>query len=615
MADKKNENIIPDAIHSAVAVVFFALYFLYLWFIVDPKLIFHSGGKITNYPVFFKGLDFFFPFLSRPGGAAEYLAAFLSQGLFFSWLGALVLTAVGMAICFCLRYILKSCGAKADGWFWFLPVILFAVVYGRYSFNFVTTVALLISLVFLCLYLKIKTKTKAGQFFVFTALSIASYSIAGGAFLLFVASAILYDLFFRNNKALFVGQFILSILIPYTVGFYLAGQTMIDACTSLLPFSWKIIIHEDAKSTALLMYSIYLLAPVAVASLGIITQKPAVMPAKLKTVFTTGFRSWSGCLITLLIIAAAVGISFDRKNKRLFQCDYYSYYQDWDKVVTVARNDLNSMFLCSAATRALYHQDKLFDKMFEFYQFPTILFMQTQDQKKLFWKQADIYFELGYINMAEHKWTSCLDAFGERPMILKRLAWINMVKENSDATVIYLNSLKRTFFFNDFADKYLALLKTDPDLLTDPEIQNWRKKMITKDYSLDFSDPETALINLLQSDINNRMAYEYQMSWFLLTRQLDKIALSLNYLKFYNYTTLPQCLEDAALLYQVRTGKKLVLNEPLKISSQAQQRYANFSQICSAYQANETAMFDQLRGHYGNDYLFYFLFNRSGMKQ
>ena len=613
MAEKKDKKIKLGTIYSIGAVVFFALCFLYLWLIVDSRLIFHGGGKITNYPVFFKGLDFFLPFLSRPGGPAEYLAALLSQGLFYSWLGAAILTAVGAGICFCVRSVIKSCDVKAVGWFWFLPMVLLAAIYGRYSFNFVTTVALLTALAFICLYLKIKTKNKAGRFIIFAALSVVSYTIAGGAFLLFAVSAILYDLFFRRDKSFTIGQLVLSILIPYAIGFFLAGQTMVDAYTSLLPFSWKIIIHEDARSTAWLMYSIYLTVPVAVTGLGIIRLKPAMVPVRLTARFTNS-KSWLLWLIVLLIATAAVGISFDRKNKLLNQCDYYSYYQDWDKVINIAGKNLNSLFLSSAATRALYHQDKLFDKMFEFYQFPTVLFMQTEGQHKLFWKQADIYFDLGYINMAEHKWTNCLDAFGERPMILKRLAWINLVKDNSDAARIYLNCLKRTFFFNDFADKYLALLNSDPALLTDAKIQQWRKKMPKKDYSRKLEDIELLISNLLQSCSDNRMAYEYMMSWFLLTKQLDKLTESMNYIRFFSYSKLPQCFEDAALIYQRKTGRKPALSKPLMISPQAQQRFANFGRICSAHQSNETLLFNQLKGQYGNSYLFYFLFNRSGMK-
>jgi hypothetical protein len=39
--------------------IFFLLFFLYLWLIVDLRLIHHGAGMIRNFPVFFTGFDFF----------------------------------------------------------------------------------------------------------------------------------------------------------------------------------------------------------------------------------------------------------------------------------------------------------------------------------------------------------------------------------------------------------------------------------------------------------------------------------------------------------------------------------------------------------------------------
>lgn len=592
---------------------FFAIFFLYLWLIVDCKLFFHGGGTITNYPVFFKGLDFFLPFMSRPGGLSEYVAAFFSQALFYSPLGAAVLTAVTAGICFAIQYIIKQCDVKSMGWIWFLPMILLAAIYGRYSFNFVTTVTLLISLTFTGLYLTTKARTIAGRLLIFTALLIPAYLITGGAFWVFAVSSMLYDILFTKDKSLVIVQLFVSVLIPYLIGFLLVAQIMIDAYTSLLPFSWKIIVHEDARATAWLMYSIYLIAPIVILAAGISKLKPNILLVKFMTKLTSLESSWAWLRI-FIIVTIILSISFDRKTKLLFQADYYSYYQQWNKTIDIAKKDLNSLVLCSTATRALYHQHQLFDKMFELYQFPTILFMQTQNKSKLFWKRADIFLDLGHFNLSEHLWTRSLDAFGERPMVLKRLAWINLVKDNKNAAIIYLNSIKRTFFFNDFADKYLELLNTDPQLTTDAEIQLCRKKMLQNDYCRDFSTSEIAVSNLLQSCKDNQMAYEYMLSWFLLTKQLDKLTQNMKFLTFFGYDKLPQCLEDAVLIYQSKTRQKVALSLPMKITPQGQQRYADFSRICSAYQVNEAQLINQLSAEYGNSYLFYFLFSRSGMK-
>ena len=72
--------------------IFFILFYLYLWLEVDPRLIYHGGGMITNFPVFFRGWVFFQQFIAYPGGPVEYLSAFLSQLFYYSWAGALIVT-------------------------------------------------------------------------------------------------------------------------------------------------------------------------------------------------------------------------------------------------------------------------------------------------------------------------------------------------------------------------------------------------------------------------------------------------------------------------------------------------------------------------------------------
>ena len=59
--------------------IFFILFYLYLWLDVDPRLIYHGGGVIEDFPVFFRGWAFFQEFISYPGGPVEYLSAFLFQ--------------------------------------------------------------------------------------------------------------------------------------------------------------------------------------------------------------------------------------------------------------------------------------------------------------------------------------------------------------------------------------------------------------------------------------------------------------------------------------------------------------------------------------------------------
>ena len=48
--------------------IFFVLFYLYVWFCVDLRLMYHGAGVITNFPFFYKGWAFFRTFLSYPDG-------------------------------------------------------------------------------------------------------------------------------------------------------------------------------------------------------------------------------------------------------------------------------------------------------------------------------------------------------------------------------------------------------------------------------------------------------------------------------------------------------------------------------------------------------------------
>jgi len=88
--------------------LFFILFYLYLWFYVDLRLMYHGAGIITNFPVFYKGWTFFMPFLTYPGGPVEYLSAFLSQFFYYSWAGALVVTVQAWLLSVCVDNLLKA---------------------------------------------------------------------------------------------------------------------------------------------------------------------------------------------------------------------------------------------------------------------------------------------------------------------------------------------------------------------------------------------------------------------------------------------------------------------------------------------------------------------------
>jgi hypothetical protein len=212
------------------------------------------------------------------------------------------------------------------------------------------------------------------------------------------------------------------------------------------------------------------------------------------------------------IAFGAVFFSRDIKKKTLFAIDYYAYHKMWPQVLSAARCHLDSFSIIHVVNRALYHTGKLNFEMFSYPQHSDTLFLTITETEFAHWKKYDFYIDIGLMNIAQNDLTECFEVFGERPTILKRLAFVNMVKGDIDSARIYLGALRKTLFDADWANNYLERLQSDPNLAVDDEIQYWRSVMLKKDYALSAIDIEDVLAQLLEENRQNRMAFEYMMA-------------------------------------------------------------------------------------------------------
>jgi len=121
--------------------------YVYVWLVIDPRLVHHSLGIFTYYfPFSFStGWPFFREHLGRPGGPAEYAARFLSQLYCFGWAGALIVCAGGLVMCLSTDVLT---GLASHRWdmqmphrmggprgmvLRYVPAVLLLVMYGGYT--------------------------------------------------------------------------------------------------------------------------------------------------------------------------------------------------------------------------------------------------------------------------------------------------------------------------------------------------------------------------------------------------------------------------------------------------------------------------------------------------
>ncbi len=625
--------------HRIQSLAFFSLFYLYLWLYVEPCLIYGGGGVITNFPVFFKGWTFFSRFLSYPGGPLEYICAFLSQLLYYSWAGAIVLTLQAWLICACTGYFLEALNAQRLRLVRFVGPILLLITYAQYTYHFVSTMALLAALLFVCLYVRLTEvrgrKSESvlrylSSVLCFLVLSIALYTIAGGAFMLFALICALYELLFARRWHMVLVCLLSLAVIPYVLGVLYFGVSIIDAFTNLLPFSWKVLGWTSRKPMVTMVYILYLFFPLTWLVLGLWQiwrrqgkserpQSKGSPPAQGRGLiglgpWADGGRRWA--LESLILVALAVAAGFfchDSNKKTLLAVQYYACREMWPQVLEAARDHPYSIFVINAVNRAFYHTGRLGYDMFSYPQHPDTLLLTGEDRTLVHWHKFDTQMDLGLMNMAQKNLIECMEVHGAQPMILKRLALTNMVKGNIPSARIYLGALSKTLFCAGWAKDYLARLESDPNLSSDDRIQHLRRLSLDDDDILLFYAKDKAFLALLENDRRNRMAFEYLMTWYLLNRRLDEFIKNINRLKDFEYAEVPRLYEQAMLIYVYGQRKPLYL-EGYEVSPQARQQIEQFSAAYNRYARNKQAAFNELAKAYGDSYFFYHLYGFSGVK-
>ena len=204
--NRKKENLLFYSIY-------FLLVFLYTWLFVKPVLIYQYQE-----PVFFFNERFFLEFLLYPGGLVSWFCSLLAQSLFYSWLGALVLTVLNGLIAWASYSIIRAVRKQPPHPLWVvLSVLAFVVLQNQYDFRITHGFALFIAMGGAALYMLYVPRNFI-RFILLPILSALLYFVLGGPFLLFALLCGLYDILYSKQFVSGILALALGVLAPI-IGF------------------------------------------------------------------------------------------------------------------------------------------------------------------------------------------------------------------------------------------------------------------------------------------------------------------------------------------------------------------------------------------------------------
>jgi hypothetical protein len=594
--------------------LFFALFFLIIYFWIDTKLIYHGHGSYLSYKIYLPASGSFADFPPYPGKTAEYLAAALARYFYYSWAGALIITVTAWLIYLGADRVTKAFNFQKARPLRFLPPILILILYAGYHNYLQDCLALVISLLFFYIYTRLPSKNKSRNAALFLLFSALTYSLALPAWLNFISLCLILELFKRQKSLLPLLILIAALSTPFLANFFIYNLSLRDAYTTTFYFD-----PRADLSTIILRFAL-IFSP-SVLALCCILLPFLADRLKAKIAAFTSLQRYFGNyqksnlrwpLETLFLLVITTSACFYTTNlfaRRYLLINYFASRKMWQQLLVEAQKlplHQYSHFICHDVNRALFHIDRLPYDMFAFPQHIAGFFLQTEKTS-----EADILYELGHINRAEDASFAELVKADYCPTALKRLALINIVKRQPDAAGTFLNALKKDSLYRKWTDDYLQRLEKDPLLTDDPEIQYARSVMMTEDnLRRKTAATDDFYLMLLNRNRANKMAFEYLMARYMLTGQLEKFIKNVNRLDDFDYPRIPRHYAEAALLYTALTGRVIDLKNR-KMADRTIQRFADFMARTTRYNKNSVPLQQQMAltyNNFGDTYYYYYYY-------
>ena len=628
--------------NSLPPAVFFMIYGLCLWLWINVGLIYHGSGQVQDFPSFYWGWSFVREFGTHPGGLLEYAAALLAQSLYLPWFGALVLTLQAAVIYGTLAGCISVAASRQSAAFLradnggalprrrysvglgsvrilaLVPPLLLLGIYSMYRHYSVPVSSFALGSVAAWVWWRWGSSDPLKRLWAASALVVLMYAVGPSALFVFLPAVLCHELLGPTRWTWFLLFLLLSALTPPIEGRLVFGFGAGEAFAKVLPLPWDPIVLKMSGVRPLIALYIFPTAfwlTIAIWQTVVrkknSTRVPDALPLKegerLGLTHRIKRHAWTLEFAACAVLpVAVVWVSLNSQLKALMQLDFYAWRGQWvDALAVSAKANSQSPYVACSVAQASYHTGQLLTQLPSLPSPADLLLYRNKQVAH--WKASDLYYDLGYLNMALHHLTEAVEFYGERPPLLRRLALVNLALGNVSTAKVYLGTLARAPFQGEWANDYLQRLQLDPNLTTDEEVARLRRSMVRTD-SVVVLTPDEELSMLLGANPQNRMAFEYLMTYYLLTKNLNGFVKNVSRINDFSNLSVPPMWDEALVLAGRMAGRQLQVPGHV-ISQEGVTRVENVTRAVK--QAGDDAVSARLKlaPQYGHTYTFYWWFH------
>jgi tetratricopeptide (TPR) repeat protein len=589
--------------------LFLALGFWFLFYQVRPILILESQS-----PAFLLDKNFFHSFLAFPGGITDWLAALFMQFWFSNFWVCLFFIICFWLVAFLSRTWMETLSDNHQiHTFHLIPAGILVILSTQYNFHFSIILALIFNLVSINIFIRIAPRPKVLRAAVGIICSLLLFWITGGAFLIFSILCGLDDLFFRRQSVNGLLLLTLSFVLPYIASTTIFFVTLKQAYLHNLIEENQIVLWYFGY--ALPIFYLLMIILISLSKVSFV-RKPFMKINELFKWSTLAYH-WKCAIGMIFLMCGTILLaegSFNN-NLRLGLEIIQSIKNDrWQETQQKAMQCtiVNPLF-SSQTNLALYQSGILLDRVFSFPQFygTAGLIMDYDWSLKFPEIASNVYWRLGLVNESLRWAHEAFELKGPTPEILKQLGMAYMFKGNHDAAKKFFSNLKDVPFHQDEAQYLIGINENPSDFAKDSLCQYIQSCIPTSNLMTIVKSPSDELELLLKRNPNNKMAFEYLMTYYLMDGNLQGFLNHFADGRIFNYPRIPMHMQEALLIIasmstNVNQNQLNTIVEPNTF-----RRFAAYQQILQNYQSNISKAKQEVQMRFGDTYWFYLMYERS----
>lgn len=569
--------------------VFLSVFGYFFWF--ENYILFFQ----ENQSLFLFSGEYFHTFLGKPGVFIELSGKFITQFYKNELIGSILVATFFTSFFYSFTRLFRSQNLSSSliQLLSLIPTCLLVLMQTHYYHFMDVNLGFLSVILFFILSVYL---SKRNVDFIMLILFPLFYYLTGAFAWIFAGTYIVYSTFqfFGDKKYKYLYS---VLLLPISALIVFISKKLIFLQPYDLLISFPLPAINDSKYLILL----YILS-------GYIVLVPLIRRLKFTNTTARPLYVQITSILVMLLTGYMLYLSYNIQTSRVLKIEKYVFEQQWKEVIRFnEKNSSENLIGQYFYNVALSETDQLCDKLFyggQNFNVGSLILPWGNEHMSI---GSYFYYAIGLVNEAQRWAYEDMVVNGQKPENLKMLVKTNIINSNFRMAKKYIDILKKTVQYKDWAIGYEKLVEDTTLLIKNPELNKKRQIMPKIDFFIQINSAQNNIPRLIESNLNNKSAFEYMIAWQMLSKNIEEVVNQIKTLKTLGYSRIPRHMEEAAMIYY--NGKKIMPDlGGLTISDETLSRFAQYVTAFKSSRQNMALAKERLGAQFGNTFMYYYHF-------